>query len=64
MIPNIQQLLQMLQNNKNPMYQNLASLIQNQDTQGLETLARNLMQSQGKDFDREFSNFKNRFGLR
>lgn len=64
MIPNIQQLLQMLQNNKNPMYQNLASLIQNQDTQGLETLARNLMQSQGKDFDQEFSNFKNRFGLR
>lgn len=64
MIPNIQQLLQMLQNNKNPMYQNLASLIQNQDSQGLETLARNLMQSQGKDFDREFSNFKNRFGLR
>lgn len=64
MIPNIQQLLQMLQNNKNPMYQNLASLIQNQDSQGLETLARNLMQSQGKDFDQEFSNFKSRFGLR
>lgn len=63
MMPNLNQLIQMLQGQSNPMYQNLAQLIQNHDTAGIETLARNLMQSQGKDFDKEFSSFKNRFGL-
>lgn len=64
MIPNYQQLLQFLQQNQNPMLQNLAQLIQNHDQAGIEALARNLMQSQGKDFDKEFSSFKQRFGLR
>lgn len=59
---NMQQLISMLQKQSNPMYQNLAQLIQSHDTQGLETLARNLMQSQGKDFDKEFNAFKNRLG--
>ena len=45
------------------MYQNLAHMIQNHDTAGLETLARNLMESQGKDFDKEFASFKKNLGL-
>lgn len=64
MMPNIQQILQMLQGQKNPMLQNLAKMIQNHDQAGIEALARNLMQSQGKDFDSEFTSFKNRLGLK
>lgn len=60
---NLNQLMQMLRQNQNPMLQNLASMIEKHDTQGIEALARNLMQSQGKDFDQEFSSFKARLGL-
>ena len=57
------QLIQMLRQNSNPMLQNLASMIEKHDEAGIEALARNLMQSQGKDFDKEFSSFKARLGL-
>lgn len=60
---NIQQLIQQLSNQQNPVAQNLAQLIQNNDMAGIETLARNLMKSQGKDFDKEFASFKQRMGL-
>lgn len=60
---NPMQLLQMLRQNQNPMMQNLASMIEKHDTAGIEALARNLMKSQGKDFDKEFSSFKARLGL-
>ena len=48
---------------KNPMANNLADLIQKQDAAGIEQLARNLCQSQGKDFDKEFASFKKQMGL-
>ena len=48
---------------KNPMANNLAELVQKHDTAGIETLARNLCQSQGKDFDKEFASFKKQMGL-
>ena len=60
---NLQQLIQQLSNQQNPVAQNLAQLIQSNDISGIETLARNLMKSQGKDFDKEFSSFKERLGL-
>ncbi len=63
MFPNIMQIVQMLQRQQNPMYQNVAKMIQNHDQAGLEKLARNLMESQGKDFDKEFASFKDRLGL-
>ena len=63
MVPNLSQLIQMLQKQQNPLYQNLARMIQNHDNAGIEALARNLMESQGKDFDKEFASFKNRLGL-
>ena len=48
---------------QNPMASNLADLVQKHDAQGVETLARNFMQSQGKDFDKEFASFKKQMGL-
>lgn len=51
------------QQGSNPMTENLITLIQNNDRAGLEQLARNLAQSQGKDFDKEFASFKQKMGL-
>ena len=48
---------------KNPMANNLADLVQKHDAAGVEALARNLCQSQGKDFDKEFASFKKQMGL-
>ncbi len=48
---------------QNPMASNLADLVQKHDAQGVETLARNLCESQGKDFDKEFASFKKQMGL-
>lgn len=45
------------------MANNLAELIEKHDSQGIEALARNFMQSQGKDFDKEFASFKKQMGL-
>lgn len=52
------------QGQQNPMANNLADLIEKHDTAGIESLARNLMQSQGKDFDKEFTSFKKMMGLK
>jgi hypothetical protein len=43
---------------QNPMASNLADLVQKHDAAGVEALARNLCESQGKDFDKEFASFK------
>lgn len=51
------------QQGNNPMTENLINMIQNNDKAGLEQLARNLAQSQGKDFDKEFASFKQKMGL-
>lgn len=63
MMPNMQQIMQMLQSNQNPILQNLATMIKNNDSAGIEAFARNLAESQGKDFDKEFASFKSRLGL-
>lgn len=41
----------------NPMLQNLLSLAQKGDRAGIEKIARNMLQGQGYDFDKEFSEF-------
>ena len=46
-----------------PMGQNLLKLAQNNDTQGIEKIARNLCQQRGLDFDKEFAAFKQQLGL-
>lgn len=47
----------------NPILQNLLSLAQNGDAAGVEQMARNIVEGQGKDFDTEFSKFRNSIGL-
>ena len=48
---------------RNPIASNLADLVQKHDAAGVEALARNLCESQGKDFDKEFASFKKQMGL-
>ena len=45
--------------NNNPIIQNATGLAKNGNVSALETIARNLAQQRGLDFDTEFTNFKN-----
>lgn len=51
------------QSANNPVIGNLLDLVKKNDNQGIEQMARNLMSSQGKDFDKEFNDFKKLLGL-
>ena len=55
---NPQQIINTLFNKStNPMLTNLQKMAQNGDTQGVENFARNFFKEQGRDFDKEFSQF-------
>ncbi len=54
-----QLLMNVLQQNNNPIFQNAMNLMQNGNTAGLQQIARNLAQQRGLDFDEEFNKFKN-----
>ena len=56
-----QDVLSMVGNNTNPMIKNLVDMANKGDEQGLEEFARNYYKEQGKDFDKEFSDFMNTF---
>ena len=61
---NPQQLVMSLlnqQSQNNPILQNAENLAKNGNIGALETLARNLANQRGLDFDKEFSNFQNYF---
>lgn len=45
----------------NPVINNLIKMGKEGNTQGIENFARNMMKEQGRDFDKEFSEFKNMF---
>lgn len=47
----------------NPVLGNIATLVQNGDTQGVETIVRNIAKERGIDFDKEFNSFKQMFKL-
>lgn len=47
----------------NPFEANLLQLAKNNDIAGIEQIARNIAESRGLDFDKEFTNFKNMLGL-
>ena len=51
------------QSQSNPVMSNLLTMARNGDTASLEQFARNLVASQGKDFDTEFKAFKEKMGL-
>ena len=53
--------MKMLSKNNNPIFKNLIDMANKGDTKGVENFARNYMESQGKDFDQEFNNFKSMF---
>ena len=53
--------MKMLSQNNNPIFKNLIDMANKGDTKGVENFARNYMKEQGKDFDKEFNNFKNMF---
>lgn len=64
---NPQQLLMSVlqqQASQNPMSANLLQLIQNGNFGGIESIARNLAKERGIDFDKEFSAFKQQFGVK
>ena len=46
-----------------PVGKNLYELAQANDTRGIEQFARYLCASRGVDFDTEFTNFRNQWGL-
>lgn len=45
----------------NPMLNNLKEMAQKGDKEGVENFARNLFKEQGRDFDKEFSQFMGNF---
>ena len=59
---NPQQLVERLvMNNTNPMLRQLVEKAKNGDTKGVEEFARNIYKQQGRDFDKEFSEFMSNF---
>lgn len=45
----------------NPMMSNLIKMANDGDTNGVETFARNMFKEKGRDFDKEFSEFRSKF---
>lgn len=61
---NPQQLVMSVLNQRaqeNPMFANMLKLANNNDTQGLEQIAKNLAKERGMDFDKAFADFKQIF---
>lgn len=59
---NPQQILgNMMKNNSNPVFSNLIEKAKTGDVKDVENFARNLFKEQGRDFDKEFSEFKKNF---
>lgn len=48
---------------ENPIYANLSNMAKQGRTQDIERFARNLVESQGLDFDKEFAAFRQKTGL-
>lgn len=51
----------LVMNNTNPMITQLVQKAQNGDIKGVEEFARNIYKQQGRDFDKEFSDFMSNF---
>ena len=45
----------------NPVMANLVKMANTGDTDGVEKVVRNIFKEKGRDFDKEFSEFKNKF---
>ena len=53
--------MKMLKNNSNPIFANLIEMANKNDVKGLEQFARNYMKDNGRDYDKEFNDFKSMF---
>lgn len=53
--------MNMLKNNSNPIFKNLIEMAERGDSKGVEQFARNVYKERGRDFDKEFGEFKNYF---
>lgn len=53
--------MNMLKNNSNPIFANLIEMANKNDVKGLEQFARNYMKDNGRDYDKEFNDFKSMF---
>lgn len=47
----------------NPLFSNILNLAKNGKGGDIEQIARNMFKEQGRDFDKEFTDFKQMFGL-
>ena len=56
-----QQIINQISGNKNPMITNLMNMMQTGDSKGVEDFARNIFKEKGRDFDKEFGEFKKNF---
>lgn len=56
-----QMITSMLKDNTNPVMNSLLDMVEKGDDRGIETFARNIMKTQGRDFDKEFSDFMSNF---
>ena len=53
--------MNMLKGNTNPIFANLIEMANKNDIKGLENFARNYMKDKGRDYDKEFNDFKSMF---
>lgn len=56
-----QKIVEQMSGNKNPMITNLMNMMQTGDSKGVEDFARNIFKEKGRDFDKEFGEFKKKF---
>ena len=56
-------LLSMLEQQDNPLSQNILNLAKNNKQGEIEMIARNMFKERGLDFDKEFNSFKQMLGL-
>ena len=59
-----QLIMSFLQQQNNPMANNLLQMAQNGNTSGIEQIARNICAEKGLDFDKEFNSFKRQLGIK
>ena len=59
-----QLIMSFLQQQNNPMANNLLQMAQNGNTSEIEQIARNICAQKGLDFDKEFNSFKQQLGIK
>lgn len=56
-------IVELMVGNKNPIVTNLVNMANKGNTSGIETFARNMLKEKGRDFDKEFPEFKKQLRL-